>query len=149
MSVTQPRTRQERVLNKKRWDELSTLIDKEFKGFEGWMSTDSHPKVIELTKLLTGDLSDNGLRWECETQLEVISTVKEMGQHKIDYLKDLLEKLQSQVLGVPLAETESKFSMKTMLFKVQEQMTETSTWEEVRNIIKKLIMHHACRMHTS
>ena len=85
MSVTQPYTTQEQVLNKKRWDELSTLIDKEFKGFEGGMSTDSHPQVIELTKLLTTDLSDNGLRWEGETQLEVISTLKEMGQCKIDY----------------------------------------------------------------
>ena len=67
------------------------------------MSTDSHPMVIELTKLLTGDLSDNGIRWECETQLEVISTLKETGQRKIDYLKVLLEKLQSLVLGAPLA----------------------------------------------
>ena len=72
------------------------------------MSTDSHPMVIELTKLLTGDLSDNGLRWECETQLEVISTLKETGQRKIDYLKVLLEKLQLLVLGAPLAETESE-----------------------------------------
>ena len=72
------------------------------------MSTDSHPKVIELTKLLTGDLSDNGLRWECETQLEVISTLKETGQRKIVYLKEVLEKLQSQVMGAPLAETESE-----------------------------------------
>ena len=72
------------------------------------MSNDAHPKVIELTKLLTGDLSDNGLRWECENQLEVISTLKETGQCKIDYLKELLEKLQSQVLGAPLAERESE-----------------------------------------
>ena len=72
------------------------------------MSTDSHPKVIELTKLLTGDLSDNGIRWECETQLEVISTLRETGQRKLDYLKSLLEQLQSQVLGAPLAETETE-----------------------------------------
>ena len=51
------------------------------------MSTDSHLKVIELTKTLTGNLSDNDVRWECETQLEVISTLKETGQQKIDYLK--------------------------------------------------------------
>ena len=72
------------------------------------MSTDSHPMVIELTKLLTGDISDNGLRWECETQLELISTLKETGQHKIDYLKVLLEKLQSLVLGALLAVTEAE-----------------------------------------
>ena len=120
MSVTQPRTRQERVLNKKQWDELTLLIDKEFKGFQGWMSTDSHPMVIELTKLLTGDLSDNGIRWDCETQLEVISTLKETGQCKIDYLKVLLEKLQSLVLGAPLAETESEEdTSKARLFALQ------------------------------
>ena len=87
MSVAQAHTRQEQELNKKRWDTLTVLIDKEFKGFEGWMSTESHPKIIELTKTLTGDLSNNGLRWDCETQLEVISTLKETGQKKLDYLK--------------------------------------------------------------
>ena len=108
MSVTQPRTREERARNKKRWDELLTLIDKEFKGLEGWMSSDAHPKVIELTKALTGDLRDNGLRWECETQLEVISTLKETGQRNLDYLKDLLGQLQLQVLGALLAKTETE-----------------------------------------
>ena len=72
------------------------------------MSTDSHPKVIELTKLLTGDLSEDKLRWECETQLEVIATLKETGQRKIDYLEELLAKLQLQVPGAPLAESESE-----------------------------------------
>ena len=72
------------------------------------MTTESHPKILDLTKLLTGDLSNNSLRWECETQLKVISTLKETGQRKLDYLKSLLEQLQSQVLGAPLAETESE-----------------------------------------
>ena len=72
------------------------------------MSTESHPKIIELTKTLIGDLSDNALRWDCETQLEVISTLKRTGQKKLDYLKNLLEQLQSHVLGAPLAETESE-----------------------------------------
>ena len=72
------------------------------------MTTESHPKILDLTKLLTGDLSDNGLRWKCETQLEVISTLKETGQRKLDYLKDLLGQLQSQVLGAPLAQTDTE-----------------------------------------
>ena len=108
MSVQQAGTRQEQEINKKRWDNLTILINKEFQGFEGWMAKESHPKIIELTKTLTGDLSDNALRWECETQLEVITTLKETGQKKLEYLKNLLEQLQSQVLGAPLAETESE-----------------------------------------
>ena len=51
---------------------MTTLIDKEFKGLEGWMTNKAHPKVIELTKLLAEDLSDNEARWECESQLGVI-----------------------------------------------------------------------------
>ena len=72
------------------------------------MTTESHPKIIKLTKALTGDLSDNDLRWECETQLDIITTLKETGHKKLEYLKDLLQQLQSQVLGAPLAETESE-----------------------------------------
>ena len=96
------------------------------------MSTESHPKVIELTKTLTGDLSNNGLRWECETQLEVISTLKEMGQRKLDYLKSLLEQLQSQVLGAPLAETESEEdTSKARLFALRKL---DKTFEEAKEV---------------
>ena len=99
------------------------------------MSTDSHPKVIELTKLLTGDLSDNGLRWECETQLEVISTLKETGQRKIDYLKELLEKLQLQVLRPPLAETESEEdTSEARLFNLRKL---DQTFEEVKAVFAR------------
>lgn len=108
MSVTHPRTREERAQNKKIWDDLSTLIDKEFKGFEGWMKTESHPKILDLTKLLTGDLSNNSLRWDCETLLELISTLRETGQHKLKYIKDLLGQLQPQVRAAPPAKNESK-----------------------------------------
>ena len=72
------------------------------------MTNEAQPRIVNLTKALTGDLSDNDLRLECETQLEVITTLKETGHKKLEYLKDLLQQLQSQVLGAPLAETESE-----------------------------------------
>ena len=72
------------------------------------MTTEAQPRIVELTKALTGDLSDNDLRWECETQIDVITTLRETGHKKLEYLKDLLQQLQSQVLGAPLAETESE-----------------------------------------
>ena len=90
MSVTEPCTRQERQFSRQRWDNLTTLIDKEFKGLEGWMTNEAHPKVIELTKLLAEDLSENEARWECESQLEVIATQNKTGQCKIDYIEELL-----------------------------------------------------------
>ena len=108
MSVTEPRTRQEQKFSRQRWDNLTTLIDKEFKGLEGWMTNEAHPKVIKLTKLLTEVLSENEARWECKSQLEVIATQNKTGQIKIDYIEELLGKLQSQVLGAPLAESESE-----------------------------------------
>ena len=83
-----------------------TLIDKEFKGLEGWMANEAHPKVIELTRRLAEDLSDNEARWECESQLGVLATQTKSGQRKIDYIEELLGKLQSQVLGAPLAESD-------------------------------------------
>ena len=98
-----------------------TLIDKEFKGLEGWMTKEAHPKVIELTKLLAEDLSDNKARWECESQLGIIATQNKTGQRKIDYIEELLGKLQSQVLGAPLAESDQdKDTSEARLFKIHE-----------------------------
>ena len=83
-----------------------TLVDKEFKGLEGWMANDANPKTIELTRWLTEGLSDNEARWECESQLEILATLTKTGQHKLDYIEELLGKLQTQVLGAPLAESD-------------------------------------------
>ena len=93
MSAPKPLTRQERAYSKQCWDNLTTLIDKEFKGLKGWMTNEAHPKVIELTKLLAEDLSENETKWECESQLEVIATQNKTGQHKIDYIEEILGKL--------------------------------------------------------
>ena len=106
MSAPKPLTRQERAYSKQCWDNLTTLIDKEFKGLEDWMANEANPKVIELTRRLTEDLSDNEARWECESQLGVLATQTKSGQRKIDYIEELLGKLQSQVLGAPLAESD-------------------------------------------
>ena len=72
------------------------------------MTNEAQPRIVNLTKALTGDLSSNNLRWECETQIEVIMTLRETGHKKLEYLRELLQQLQSQVLGAPLAENETE-----------------------------------------
>ena len=83
------------------------------------MTKEAHPKVTELNKLLAGDLKDNEARWECESQLGIIVTQNKTGQKKIAYIKELLGKLQSQVLGAPLAESDQdEDTSKARLFKI-------------------------------
>ena len=67
MSAPKPLTRLERAYSKQCWDTLTALIQREFKGLEGWMIKEAHPKVTELNKLLAGDLENNEARWECES----------------------------------------------------------------------------------
>ena len=81
-----PLTRQEREHSRQWWDNLRALIEKEFKGLEGWMTKEAHPKVTELNKLLAGDLKDNDARWECETQLGIIATLNKTGLKKIAFI---------------------------------------------------------------
>ena len=38
------------------------------------VTTEAQTRIVELTKALTGDMSDNDLMWECETQIDVITT---------------------------------------------------------------------------
>ena len=70
------------------------------------MTKEAHPKVTDLNKLLAGELKDNDARWECESQLGIIATQNKTGLRKISYIEELLGKLQSQVLGAPIAETD-------------------------------------------
>ena len=70
-----PLTRKEQERSRQCWDNITALIEKEFKGLEGWMPKDANPKVTELNKLLTGDLRDVDARWECETMISIIVTL--------------------------------------------------------------------------
>ena len=74
-----PLTRQERECSRKEWENLISLIEKEFKGLEGWMTKDANPKVTELHKLLQGDLKDVDARWECKTMICIIETLNKTG----------------------------------------------------------------------
>ena len=70
------------------------------------MTKEAHPKVTELNKLLAGDLKEHEARWECEAQQGIITTLNKTGLKKIAFIDELLGKLQSQVLGAPIAETD-------------------------------------------
>ena len=87
-----PLTRQERERSKKEWENLISIIEKEFKGLEGWMTKDANPKVTELHKLLQGDLKDVDARWECETMIRIIVTLNKTGLGKIAFIETLQSK---------------------------------------------------------
>ena len=86
----QPLTRLEYAQSRQYWDNLMTLVDKEFKGLEGWMANDAYPKTIEQARQLANGLSDNEARWEAESQLEIIATLTKTGQRKLDYIEEFL-----------------------------------------------------------
>ena len=130
-----PLTRAEREHNKQCWENLISLIEKEFKGLEGWMTKEAHPKVTELNKLLAGDLKDNDARWECETQLGIIATLNKTGLKKIAFIDKLLGKLQSQVLGAPIAETDQdEDTSEVRLFKTRDMDT---VFEEAKAVFAR------------
>ena len=130
-----PLTRLEQERSKQCWDNLTALIEKEFKGLEGWMTKEAHPKVTDLNKLLAGDLKDNDARWECETQLSIIATLNKTGLRKIAYIEELLGKLQSQVLGAPIAETDQdEDTSEVRLFKTRDM---DACFEEVKEVFTR------------
>ena len=74
-----PLTRNEKEHSKKEWESLISIIEKEFKGLEGWMTKDANPKVTDLHKNLQGNLKDVDARWECETMIRIIVTLNKTG----------------------------------------------------------------------
>ena len=116
-----PLTRTEKEKSKKEWESLISVIQREFTGFEGWLSKDANPKVTDLHKNLTGNLKDVDKRWECETQLCIISTLVKTGTGKIAFIESLIGKLNDQVLGAPIAESDADTdTSEARLFKARE-----------------------------
>ena len=57
--MAKPVTREEKENSKREFDELNLLINNELKGLEGWLLKTAQPKLTNLQKLLTGDLTDH------------------------------------------------------------------------------------------
>ena len=83
-------------------------MTKELGSLDAWVKTTAHKHLDKLTMILKTDLSDIDIRWECEAQIDIMTTLKETWQKKLDYIKSVLTTLEQEVLGAPLAETESK-----------------------------------------
>ena len=99
------------------------------------MTKDANPKVTELNKLLTGDLRDVDARWECETQLSIIVTLNKTGLGKIAFIDELLGKLQSQVLGAPIVETDQdEDTSEARLFKTRDM---DAVFEEAKAVFAR------------
>ena len=101
-------TRLECEQNKQRWDSLTGKVQGEFTSLEVWVKSNAQTHIDKLTKILKTDLSDNDIRWEGEAHIDIIVTLKETWQKKLDYIKSVLTTLETEVLGAPLAETESE-----------------------------------------
>ena len=99
------------------------------------MTKDANPKVTKLHKLLTGDLRDVDARWECETMISIIATLNKTGLGKIAFIEELLGKLNSQVLGAPIAETDQdEDTSEARLFKAHNM---DANFEEAKEVFAR------------
>ena len=89
------------------------MVTKEFNNLEGWVKDKAQKHIDELTKILSTDLSKTEVRWACEEQIEIISSLKEAWQKKLDYIKTVLSTMETEVLGAPMADSEKKTRVNT------------------------------------
>ena len=81
------------------------MVTKEFNNLEGWVKDKAQKHIDELTKALRENLSKAEFRWTCEEQFEIISSLKEIWQKKLDYIKTVLNTMETEVLGAPIADS--------------------------------------------
>ena len=72
----------------------------------------AQPKLLNLQKLIRGDLTDPDTKWNCEAEIRIGKTLMKQGQTKIDYIDRLVGNLNDQVLRAPIKvkETDSDTS---------------------------------------
>ena len=100
--MAKPVTREEKENSKREFDELNYLINNELKSLESWVLKTAQPKLLNLQKLVRGDLTDPNNKWGCEAEIRIGKTLMKKGQTKIDYIDKLVEKLNDQVLRAPI-----------------------------------------------
>ena len=100
--MAKPVTREEKENSKREFDELNNLINNELKGLENWVLKTAQPKLINLQKLIRGDLTDPDTKWGCEAEIRIGKTLMKQGQTKIDYIDKLVKNLNDQVLRAPI-----------------------------------------------
>ena len=81
------------------------MVTKEFNNLEGWVKDKAQKHIDELTKVLRENLSETEVRWACKEQIEIISSLKEAWQKKLDYIKTVLNTMETEVLGAPIADS--------------------------------------------
>ena len=80
--MAKPVTREEKENSKREFDELNHLINNELKGLEGWLLKSAQPKLVNLQKLIRGDLTDPDTKWECEAEIRIRKNSHETGTIK-------------------------------------------------------------------
>ena len=110
--MAKPVTREEKENSKKEFDELNNLINNELKSLENWVLKTAQPKLLNLQKLIRGDLTDPNNKWGCDAEIRIGKTLMKQGQTKIDYIDRLVGNLNDQVLRAPIKvkETDSDTS---------------------------------------
>ena len=110
-----PVTRDEKENSKKKFDDLTFLINQELRGLEDWLTKSANPK------LLTGDLGNADKCWSCEAEIRIVKTYTKTGQTKINYVESLVGRLNEQVLRVPLKVTDADDdTSESRLYKARE-----------------------------
>ena len=104
--MAKPVTREEKENSKREFDELNNLINNELKGLENWVLKTAQPKLLNLHKVIRGDLTDPDTKWNCEAEIRIGKTLMKQGQTKIDYIDKLVINLNDQVLRAPIKVTE-------------------------------------------
>ena len=59
----------------------------------------------ELTKILRKDLSEAKNQWAFKEKIHTITNLKEAWQKKLEYIKSVLLKMETEVLGAPVVDT--------------------------------------------
>ena len=103
------------------------MVQKEFHSLESWVKNNAQKHIDKLAKNLSGDLSETELRWECEAQIDIVSSLREAWQKKLDYIKTVLGTMETEVLGAPIADSEEAKDTRKTDNSHLETWTEPST----------------------
>ena len=127
--MSTPSTRQRTEESKKKWKDLTDLLEAFQKDLEKWVIDKVHPKTEDATNLLSENLADRKPRHELLEALDVLESNKTAYKKKLKNLEKLVEQLYDEIQHAPPAtdrEEEDSVTTRQFQYKKLEEKVEIS-----------------------
>ena len=128
-------TRQQAESSRQEWDRLLNLLKKATADLTQFANETAKNSLLELTRLLAGNLEDNDNLWKICQQCKLVMNQDDMYKRKLTAVETLISKMEMEILNTPatLSQADGAITSEDRQHSVGLKLTDLAAAREVYN----------------